>query len=84
MIINLKMNSGLKDCLMNKRICFALLLICTGEIIWGQTGISDSSNMIKLEEVLVTANRLPILLKNNPGAISLVTPEILSTISKSA
>jgi iron complex outermembrane receptor protein len=36
-----------------------------------------------LDEVLVSANILPILLKNNPGAISLVTPEILSLMPKS-
>jgi iron complex outermembrane receptor protein len=40
--------------------------------------------MIKLEEVLVTANRLPILLKNNPGSVSIVTPEILSIMPKTA
>lgn len=32
---------------------------------------------------VVSANRLPILLKNNPGAASCVTPEVLFNITKS-
>jgi iron complex outermembrane recepter protein len=69
---------------MRKVIFFILALISAGKILHGQTGIPDSVKIIKLEEVMVTANRLPILLKNNPGAISLVTPEILSIMPKSA
>jgi iron complex outermembrane receptor protein len=38
---------------------------------------------IRLDEVVVSANRIPILLKNNPGAMSVVTPEILSIMTKS-
>jgi iron complex outermembrane recepter protein len=69
---------------MRKEIFFILALISASKILPGQTGIPDSVKIIKLEEVMVTANRLPILLKNNPGAISLVTPEILSIMPKSA
>ena len=69
---------------MNKIIFCVSLLICCCKLISGQTGISDTVNMIRLEEVMVTSNRLPVLLKNNPGAISLVTPEILSIMPKSA
>ena len=67
---------------MTKRIFFIPLMICLAEFSWGQTGISDSSKTVSLDEVVVSANRLPILLKNNPGAISLVTPEILSIMPK--
>jgi len=64
------------------KIYFVALLMCTGGFLFGQNKISDSTKMIKLQQVVVTANRLPILLKSNPGAISLVTPEILSTMPK--
>jgi len=36
-----------------------------------------------LQDVIVTANRLPILLKNNPGSVSLITLETLSKMPKS-
>jgi len=64
------------------KIYFVALLMCTGGFLFGQNKISDSTKMIKLQQVVVTANRLPILLKSNPGAISLVTHEILSTMPK--
>lgn len=67
---------------MKIKIFFVALLMCTGGFLFGQNKISDSTKMIKLQQVVVTANRLPILLKSNPGAISLVTPEILSTMPK--
>ena len=67
---------------MKKGIFFISLMICSAEFTWGQNGISDSSKTVRLDEVVVSANRLPILLKNNPGAISLVTPEILAIMPK--
>ena len=69
---------------MNKGNSIFLLMICTSELILGQSEVSDSIKTVRLDEVVVSANRLPILLKNNPGAISLVTPEILSIMPKSA
>jgi outer membrane receptor protein involved in Fe transport len=68
---------------MQKVISFIPLLICTCAILMGQKGIQDSTVIIKLEEVIVTANRLPISLKNNPGAISVINPEMLSIMTKS-
>ena len=68
---------------MNKGLYIVGLLFGVSGLISGQAGISDSTKTIKLEEVMVTANRLPVLLKNNPGSISLVTPEILSNMTKS-
>jgi iron complex outermembrane receptor protein len=67
---------------MQKVISFVALLICTCAILSGQKGIQDSTLTIKLEEVIVTANRLPVSLKNNPGAISVVNPEMLSNMTK--
>ena len=67
-----------------KKIFFLILfLINSYSFICGQSGISDSTITFKLDEVIVTSNRLPILLKNNPGAISLVTPAMLSGMTKS-
>jgi iron complex outermembrane recepter protein len=68
---------------MRRRTSFVLLLICTVNLLSGQNEIPDTLKTVKLGEVLVNANRLPILLKNNPGSISLVTSEILSSMPKS-
>jgi iron complex outermembrane receptor protein len=69
---------------MRRGTYFILLLICVSELLNGQNEISDSTKNFRLEEVIVTASRMPILLKNNPGSISLVTPEVLSIMPKSA
>jgi hypothetical protein len=50
----------------------------------GQKDLSDSLETIRLDEVVIAANRVPVLLKNNPGAVSLVTPEVLSGMVKTA
>jgi len=68
----------------NKKTFIALLLICSGEFIWGQNSISDSAKTIRLDEVVIAANRVPVLLKYNPGSVSVVTPEILSLMTKAA
>jgi len=68
-----------------KIIPFVLLPgACFGNLLFGQNEISDTIKTIKLEEVVVAANRIPILLKNNPGSVSIVTPEILSIMPKAA
>jgi iron complex outermembrane receptor protein len=48
------------------------------------TKINDSDTLknVTLQDVIVTANRLPITLKSNPGSISLVTPEMLILMPK--
>ena len=56
----------------------------TGDLLYGQRDISDSTKSIRLNEVVITANRLPVLIKNNPGSVSLVTSEILSGMTKTA
>lgn len=67
-----------------KGILLSLLMISVFDIVHGQTSMSDTSRTVRLDEVTVTANRLPVLLKNNPGALSLVTPGILSLMPKSS
>jgi iron complex outermembrane receptor protein len=63
---------------------FLVLVSLTSNLLFGQKELSDTLKTIKLGEVEVSANRVPILLKNNPGSVSLVTPEILSNMTKSA
>jgi len=67
---------------MKRIICFVCLSICIVGFLSGQNSIQDSIKTISLSEVVVSANRLPILLKSNPGSISLVTPEMLSIMPK--
>src|SRR5664280_3705423 len=69
---------------MKTRILIAVFAFCATNLLSGQITESDSLKTVRLEEVLVTANRLPILLKNNPGSVSIVTPEVLSIMPKSA
>ncbi len=61
--------------------CIALLLYFFSLL--GQNEAPDTSKIINLQEVIVTANKLPMMLKNNPGSVSLVTPEMLSLLPKS-
>ncbi len=43
---------------------------------------TDSLKTVTLQDVIVTANRLPITLKSNPGSISLVIPEMITLMPK--
>ncbi len=67
-----------------KRLLFvAVFMIFYLVFLSGQNVISDTIKSIRLDEVVVTANRLPVLLKNNPGSISIVTASILNSMPKS-
>jgi iron complex outermembrane receptor protein len=61
--------------------CITILLFVSN-LLFGQTEISDTTKAIKLGEVTVSSNRLPIKLKNNPGPISLITNDMLSIMPK--
>jgi iron complex outermembrane receptor protein len=67
---------------MKEKLCTVLLLLFLNNCLSGQTRISDSIKTINLKEIIVTANRLPVTLKTNPGAVSLVTQDILASIPK--
>jgi iron complex outermembrane recepter protein len=67
---------------MKKVVCLISALACYCLSLNAQKELSDSIKTIKMEEVVVTANRLPILLKNNPGSISIVSPEVLNSMPK--
>jgi iron complex outermembrane recepter protein len=61
---------------------FIALLISFCHVVPGQNLLPDSSKTIDLNEIIIMANKLPVLLKNNPGSVSLVSPNMLSTIPK--
>ncbi|MCX6258092.1 MAG: TonB-dependent receptor [Bacteroidia bacterium] len=67
---------------MKIKIYSIALLMCISVFSFGQNVMPDTTKSIKLKEVVVTANRLPILLKSNPGSVSLVTPVTLSNMPK--
>jgi iron complex outermembrane recepter protein len=63
---------------MKNKILASLFFIGLNIIAYGQTTLDT----INLPELQVKANRLPVTLKKNPGAISIVTPEILTVMPK--
>jgi iron complex outermembrane recepter protein len=67
---------------MKKPVSFFSVLMFINVFLFGQYSNPDTLKTINLGEVVVSANRLPVLLKNNPGSISVVTPEVLSIMPK--
>ncbi len=67
---------------MKLKIFFAALLLCTTGLLFAQNDKADSTKTINLGGITITGNRLPILLKNNTGSVSLVTPQQLSGMPK--
>jgi iron complex outermembrane receptor protein len=51
-------------------------------VLSGQNVLPDTSKTINLNEIIIMANKLPVLLKDNPGPVSLVSPFMLSAIPK--
>lgn len=68
---------------MRKQLTLIALILCTVSLLFGQNAINDTTKTIKLNEVIITSNRIPVLLKNNPGSISLVSQQMLSLMPKS-
>ena len=68
---------------MTKTILLLLLSLLLNNLLLGQDAQTDSTIIYELKEIVVTANRLPVLWKSNPGALSLVTPDQLLTMPKS-
>ena len=67
---------------MKKLIILLFVLFCITSVLKAQDENADTVKQVTLENVIVTANRLPITLKSNPGSISLVTPEMLKLMPK--
>jgi len=64
-----------------KRNLFVIIVVCLYLPLKSQT-VTDTSKTINLKEVVVTANRTPVLFQSNPGAISFVNQEIIKTMPK--
>jgi iron complex outermembrane recepter protein len=65
-----------------KNILILIFFSVCSFLSFGQTENKDSIKTVNLQHVIISSNRLPILLKNNPGAISLVTSDMLSIMPK--
>ena len=68
---------------MKLKLFFVALVMCTGGFLFGQNENPDTIKTINLGEVVITANRVPVLLKNNTGSVSLVTSRSLINMPKS-
>lgn len=68
---------------MKLRISFTALFVCISSFLFAQNEKPDSIKTIHLGEIIITANRLPVLLKNNTGSITLVTSRELTNLLKS-
>ena len=66
------------------KIGLMVLVSFTGNLLFRQKEISETLKTIRLNEVEVSANRLPILLRSNPGSISLVPRKMLSNMTRVA
>ena len=75
--INLKTNK------MKLKLYFVALLLCIGGFSFAQNEKPDSTKTINLGGVTITGNRLPVLLRNNAGSVSLVTSRTLTNMPKS-
>jgi len=62
-----------------KKIIYIIVLLCINILVYGQETKQDT---IKLDAVVISANRMPIVLKKTPCAISLVTPKMLTIMPK--
>lgn len=45
---------------------------------------AQNQDTIKLNEVVVTANRIPISVKNNPGSVSIINSSVINTMPRGA
>lgn len=67
---------------MIKHILKMLMFVCLINALYSQKQAEDTSKIFKLSEVIVTTNKTPVILKNNPNSVTLVTPEVLSIMPK--
>ncbi len=65
-----------------KKIIFFIALLCTGGVLLSQNNNQDTLKVHDLGEITIKSNKMPISLKNNPGAVSLVTQDVLSQMPK--
>ncbi|MCX6234248.1 MAG: TonB-dependent receptor [Bacteroidetes bacterium] len=68
---------------MNKKILITGLLLFICVFAFGQEKVQDTVRQENLNEVVITANRLPFPIKLNPGATTVVMPTVLSVMPRS-
>jgi iron complex outermembrane recepter protein len=66
-----------------KSIAIPVFIMVFCSSILAQQGATDTINYRNIGEVIVSANRLSVPLKNNPGAVSLVGATVLSSMPRS-
>ncbi len=67
---------------MKKTIFLMAALFCSHSVLFAQKVQPDSLKTVVTKKVVVTANRQPVTLLRNPGAVSLVNKEDLSVAPK--
>jgi iron complex outermembrane receptor protein len=70
---------------MNSRInwCTLLLILCSGTSLFSQPEVRDTTKVIKLDAVILTAGRIPVTLMQNTGSTSIVGSGVLKTLPRS-
>lgn len=64
-----------------KKFIYFIALLCINGFLFGQNK-EHSQDTLRLDEITVTANRIPVTLKKTPGAISFVSKTTLSSMPK--
>lgn len=67
---------------MKTKYFITALSVCLCGIVSAQN-TTDTTKMVNLSTVEISANKMPVTLKNNPGAVSVVNPQMLSVMPKS-
>ncbi len=67
---------------MKNILFFIIILLSINSSLKAQKSNLDSTNIALLDEIIVSANRLPVSLKQNPGNISIVNESTLSLMPR--
>ena len=67
---------------MAKKIIFTACLVALLGSNYAQRQNADTSKVVNLKEVVITSNKIPIRLINNPGAVTLISLEQLKSMPK--
>ena len=65
-----------------KKIYLSLILLASGISLWAQVPETDTAKIKNLQEVVISASRLPVTLKHYPASVSVVTKSTLFNMPK--
>jgi iron complex outermembrane receptor protein len=65
-----------------KKIYIIVVILFTGFPLFAQKENPDTTNIRKLQEVVIIANKLPVTLKHYPGSVSVVNKSTLSIMPR--